>query len=150
MSKAFVHYPGTHESIDFFLQCAQELLPDLSGWTHKNAYCIVVIYERAPIAYVVYSKVTDRNLEMSIVTTNAHWCNRKVLRHLFHYPFMTNKVARVTATCRASNQKVTSMLDRLGFCREGLLFDWYEKNEHAALYGMIKENCKWLRQSEVN
>lgn len=98
-------------------------------------------------ALVVYSRFSGRDMEMSIVSWHPKWCSAKVLRILFHYPFEFAKCARVTATTRERATNVRRFLERIGFRQEGVVRKCYVDND-GVFYGMLREECKWLRKRE--
>ena len=73
------------------------------------------------IGGVVYHNYRWPNIELSIATISSKWCNKKNLKAIFDYPFTFNNAKRVTAIIDAGNNKAISLVEKLGFMREGLL-----------------------------
>ena len=72
------------------------------------------------------------------------WCQRRVLRELFWYPFEVAGCERLTAAVRDGNTKSLEFLYRLGFRKEGVLRKGWNGKTNAILLGMLKSECRWL------
>ena len=100
-------------------------------------------------AGVVYNNLTDdmRDCHMTIAADNPKWCGRLILRALFDYPFNQLGVSRVTAMTNQKNKKAKDLLKRLGFQHEGCIRYYHNPNEGALIYGMLKSECLWIRDT---
>lgn len=74
----------------------------------------------------------------------ALWCHKSVLFHIFTYPFEEMRVARVTAPVKSTNTRSIRLVTALGFMLEGTLRRAGRAGEDIHLYGMLKEECRWL------
>lgn len=95
------------------------------------------------IAGVVYHNWRPPGIEMSIASLNPRWCNRRILYHLFNYPFNQLGVARITGLVDSSNKSARDFDERLGFVHEGTLRKAHP-NDDAEIYGMLREECRWI------
>ncbi len=96
------------------------------------------------IGGVVYNNYRHPNIEMTIATATPRWCSRSILRILFWYPFNTFDCRRVTAVTESTNQPARAFLCRLGFHEEGTMRRAFPSGADAAIYGMLREECRWL------
>lgn len=113
---------------------------------------IGVLYNNQLVAGVVYNALTEdmRDCHMTISSVSPHWAGRLVLKALFDYPFNQLGVARVTAMTNQKNKKSKDLLKRLGFSHEGCIRYYYNPNEGALIYGMLKSECIWIRDTVKN
>lgn len=95
------------------------------------------------IGGAVYHNYRSPNIEVSLATTSPLWANRKTLYCGFHYPFNLLGCKRITLLVDSTNQKSISLVERLGFVREGLMRE-ARPNDDLLVYGMLKSECKWL------
>lgn len=95
------------------------------------------------IASVLYTRYRWPDVEIGIHTIDKRWCNRRTLRHIFHYPFVQLKCRRVTAATDPAKPAVCSFLKRIGFTIEGRLRDGLPEGDLLVL-GMTRDECRWL------
>ncbi len=101
------------------------------------------------IAGVVYNNYREGvGLEATIASTSPRWCNRATLAAIFGYPFDQVGCRRLTAITERKNQPVRAFLCRIGFREEGLLRHGFPSDD-AVVYGMLREECRWLRTKEA-
>lgn len=115
-------------------ECGQFTLPRAIGIADDNGL----------IAGVVYHGFTGLNCEMSIAAESPRWASRGRLFFLFAYPFEQLGCQRVTAITARANKRSRDMLERLGFKLEGVARCAMPKNKDAMIYGMVRDECKWL------
>ena len=115
---------------------------DLGPFTNSRA--IGVSHKGALIAGVVYSPTTQRDMEMTLATTNRRWCTRRTIFHLLYYPFVVADMHRCSVLIRVSNERAIDLVTRLGFNREGLLREWFAPGEDAVICGLLRRDCKWI------
>ncbi len=97
------------------------------------------------IAVVVYNAQDESNIGISIATSTPKWCTKTALKLIFGFPFIQLEMNRVTATINENNLKSRSLVERLGFILEGELKQYYQTGESAMIYGLLKDNCRWLK-----
>ncbi len=95
------------------------------------------------IAACVYHDYRDGQIEASIAASSQRWANRSVLFGLFAYPFIQVGAKRMLVTCSEANHKAMKMNRQLGFVEEGRLRKMFGKHD-AVLFGMLKQECKWI------
>lgn len=96
-------------------------------------------------AVIVYNAKDESNIGMSIASTTPKWCKKSVLKIAFGFPFMQLGLNRVTGIQNEFNHKARSLVERLGFELEGEMKQYYQNGESAMIYGMTKDNCRWLK-----
>lgn len=126
------------------------IVPKNAEWGPFRA--IGVLYNDSLVAGVVYNQLKQdlRDCHMTIASSQPSWCSKLILKALFDYPFNQIGVARVTAITNQSNKKTKNMLKRLGFLHEGCIRYYYNPNEGALIYGMIKSECNWIKDTVLN
>ena len=113
--------------------------------TQDFGECKTIAFKKDWLAVVVYNALDESNLGISIATDSPKWCSKAVLKVIFGFPFIQLGVNRITATIRETNEKSTELVKRLGFILEGQLQKYYATGETAMIYGMTKDNCRWLK-----
>ena len=74
---------------------------------------------------------------------------RKHIKYVFDYGFNQLKCGRMTAVCRNGYERNERILSGTGWTKEGIVRKVMKiKNEFvdAAVYGMLKDECKWIRK----
>lgn len=104
---------------------------------------IGVVRDDKLIAGIVYHNYRPPGIEMSIASIDPRWCTRRILFHAFNYPFNQLNVKRITVLVDSENQPVRAFDERLGFIYEGTLKE-ANPNGDAALYRMLKSECRWI------
>lgn len=123
---------------------SQKLFGHPKGYDEK-AVAIGAYLDNDLIAAVVYTDYhKDRSIEMSIVSIDSRWATRHNLKRFFAYPFIQLKLKRVQAVVSVHNEGAISMLERLGFKREGTHRCAYWDGKDAHSYGMLKHECRYI------
>lgn len=115
----------------------------------KFAKAIGIMRGKEVLAAVVYHNYTNHCIEMSIVSVDKRWCNRHNLKALFAYPFTQLGLRRVQALCSSTDEWVQMFIKRLGFSHEGIHPCGYWDGGDALSFGMLKENCKWIKDAST-
>jgi RimJ/RimL family protein N-acetyltransferase len=131
-------------------------LPEKGGLQTRADFgkfqAIGVMVDDKPVAGVVYSNY--RQLEhgadccITIAASNPIWCQRSTLRYLFEYPFLELNCSRMTALIKEGNEKSIKLCAGLGFKREGVMQRGFDGRSNAILYGMRRDQCKWLKPED--
>ena len=99
------------------------------------------------IAAAVYHDLRKGQIEASIASTSLRWASRSVLHALFAYPFKQVGATRLLVQCSEANEKTMKIVKQLGFTEEGRLRQLYAPHD-AVLWGMLKEECQWIRNQD--
>jgi RimJ/RimL family protein N-acetyltransferase len=86
------------------------------------------------------------SIHVSIASTSPKWCNRRILKAFFGYPFLQMKVKRLTAYTGKSMASVRQFLERLGFQQEGIMRQGFADDD-VVIYGMLRSECPWLERT---
>jgi RimJ/RimL family protein N-acetyltransferase len=104
------------------------------------------IKDGALVAAVVwhgYDALT-RNCEVAIAAAERGWCSREFLRRAFRVPFEALECRRVTARINVTNTRSRRLCEGLGFVLEGLLRKADVDGGDVLIYGLLKEECRFL------
>jgi len=97
------------------------------------------------IAGVVYNWYTGPSIAMHVAAEpGRRWLNRDFLYRCFAYPFLQLKCNRVTGLVRVDNLDAQRFDEHLGFKREGVIRQGADDKTDLILYGMLKDECRWL------
>lgn len=73
-----------------------------------------------------------------------YWATRRFFRACFKYLFKQLGLRRVTGLVDASNLAARALNERLGFKQEGVLRKRAPGGGDMIVYGMLREECRWL------
>ncbi len=97
------------------------------------------------VAGVVFAGKTDTNVHMHVASDGTRrWMTPEYLGFCFAYPFFHLKCERVTGHVRADNLDAQRFDEHLGFIREGRLRRACADGTDLIIYGMLKEECRFL------
>lgn len=74
------------------------------------------------------------------------WASRRFLAHVFAYPFITCELRRLTSLVAFDNKPALRLNQKLGGVREGLLRQAGPNGEALVVFGMLREECRWIPQ----
>lgn len=100
------------------------------------------------VVYTEFGRDAQRkahSMQLSIASTTPKWANRQTLHTFFAYPFLQLGCRRIWTQCSAENEQVISFNERLGFTAEGIHREAWPLGGDAISWGMLKDECKWLR-----
>jgi RimJ/RimL family protein N-acetyltransferase len=98
------------------------------------------------IAGVVYNMYTGPSISMHVAAVpGKRWMTREYLYRCFAYPFIQLDCNRITGLVRVDNLEAQKFDEHLGFKREGLLRRACTDGTDMILYGMLKQECRFLR-----
>ncbi len=86
--------------------------------------------------------------DASIYSESPRWATRRVLRTLFHYPFVQCGLRRLQTISEAADAKVCRFNERLGFTREGTLREAWDQGGDAVVWSMLPHECPWLEEDD--
>jgi RimJ/RimL family protein N-acetyltransferase len=114
-----------------------------------NAVGIGVLIDGKPVAGIVFNSYRKfkhgADIHVQIASDNPHWCQRKILRYIFNYVFIELDCARITAIIKEGNKSSVKLCAGLGFKREGVIRRGYDGKTNALVYGMLKDQCRWIK-----
>jgi len=95
------------------------------------------------VAGVAFHDRQYHNVHASIVALPGS-LTKQFMKAIFHYPFNQLKVNRITVCVRRSNEASSKLAQRMGFSLEGIQRKGYPDGEDKFIFGMLKEECKWI------
>lgn len=105
---------------------------------------------RGPKVVLLYNHYLKPNIAIHVVARpGALWCFPDILYHVFNYPFTQLECARVTAPIKSINLASIRTVKALGFVYEGSLRRAGRSGEDLLLYGMLREECRWLNERKA-
>lgn len=97
------------------------------------------------IAGVVYNLYNGPSICMHVAAEpGSRWLTRDFLFRVFAYPFIQLGCNRVTGLVRTDNMEARRFDEHLGFKQEGVIRKGASNGMDMILYGMLKEECRWL------
>jgi hypothetical protein len=100
-------------------------------------------------AGVVFHNYHGHDIEMSAAADDPLWCLPETLRQLFAYPFAQLNCVRMTTITGRKNKRARKIDERLGFRLEGVVRKGIDGKEDAVIYGLLKSECKWIKDNAV-
>jgi hypothetical protein len=74
----------------------------------------------------------------------GNWLTRRFLGECFRHIFIKLGCVRCTGIVAESNLRAQRFDEGLGFIHEGTLRRFLPNGEDAMIYGMLREECRWL------
>ena len=97
------------------------------------------------IAGVVFNMYTKASICMHVAAEpGRRWMTKDFLWRSFAYPFIQLGCNRITGLVREDNLDAQRFDEHLGFKREGLIRKGCTDGSNMILYGMLREECRWL------
>lgn len=97
------------------------------------------------IAGVVFNLYNKAGICMHVAAVpGKRWMTKDFLWRVFAYPFLQLNCNRVTGLVREDNIVAQKFDEHIGFKREGLIRKGATDGADIILYGMLKEECRWL------
>lgn len=102
-------------------------------------------------AVTIMEDFDKQNCMIHLVSDQSvNWFNRYYIKFIFNYLFKILGLRRVTATVPVDNQKALSFDTRMGFQVEGMLRKAEIGDVDMVIFGMLREECKWIKQENYN
>lgn len=120
-----------------------ERLPCVKRWMDQYVTFGVCIDGELK-AGVVFDQYTGSDICMHVVVEDRRAVTREALKAAFSFPFVTLGCQRVTGLVPARNVKARRFDEGLGFVLEGIKKQAFEDGEDELIFGMLKEDCRWL------
>jgi len=97
------------------------------------------------VAVVAYNQWHHPSICGHIASDGSkRWLNRAFLHAMFDYPFRQLGCARITAPIAESNISAINFVTKLGFQLEGRLRKALPNGEDRLIFGLLREECKWV------
>lgn len=125
---------------------AQSILTTNMKGLFKDAHGIGIEEDGNLLAACVYDGYVGTSITLHIAAVpGKRWMTKGALFAAFAYPFKQLGCTRVSGLVRLDNVVAQKFDEHLGFKREGLLRRWYPDGCDAIVYGMLREECRFLK-----
>jgi len=94
---------------------------------------------------VVFNNFRSFDVHMSAPFDHVGWALPETIQDLCDYPFNRWGMMRVTAITGKKNKKARKVLEYIGFKFEGVSRLGLDGERDAHVYGLLKQECKWLK-----
>ena len=91
-----------------------------------------------------FNEYRGRDVQYHAACDDPKVLTRSRIRLLFRYPFEQLGVSRISCVIAASNSRSRRVVEGLGWTEEGTVRKFYADNEDAKIYGMLREDCRWI------
>lgn len=109
----------------------------------KDTLIIANVTER--YCGVVGLKQWGKNdIELFAAASKPGWVTRQFARHIAETVFVVNDCNHCTVKIRAKNKVAREAAVRAGFRHEGMMRQANDDGDDIHIYGMLREECKWL------
>lgn len=140
-----VLYGADRDIIEF----VRQRIPQAQSGFASDAVALGVVRHGRLLGGAVFDQYTEfqgqANIVMSAAFDSPAWCTRKTMRRLYGYPFIQIGCRRMTTITRADNVAARSADERMGFIQEGVIRKYFPGDVDAILYGMLREECRWIK-----
>lgn len=117
--------------------------------TFKDYTALGVVRRGTFVGGVVYHEFMRMNygnsIKVSFAFSSPSWALPETMRKICSYPFVQLDCVRVTALVAKPNKRSRQMVEFIGFTREGAHPKGIDGRETAISYGLLRENCRWIR-----
>ncbi len=97
---------------------------------------------------VLYNNYRRFDIQMTIAMLHPGWALPGTIRAMFAYPFKHLGCTRVSAIVGRKNKRSRRLTEGVGFKLEGVVKRGLDGVEDAMIYGMLREDCRWISQRE--
>lgn len=108
---------------------------------------IGVVRDGGLIGAVLYHcyRRSDAVADLEIVIAGEPgWLSRDRLNKFFHYPYVDLGCTRTTVVVSKKNRRARKLAERLGYRLEGQIRKAMQDGADAMVYGMLKQECRWI------
>lgn len=105
----------------------------------------VVDAKGTPVAGVSYDDYNGVHVQAAIAADpRSAWCSRRVLYHIFAYPFVQLDCHAISLIVAASNLLSLNLATKLGFRGEAIIKCAAYDRSDVIVLKMFREECRWL------
>ena len=84
------------------------------------------------------------DIELTLAADSPRWATKEMFQAAFAYPFLQLGCRRVTVRIQEGNYRARKLIEGTGFKLEGLLRNASAEGGGLLIYGMLREECRWL------
>ena len=112
-------------------------------FSHQRWLCVTARDEDGEVMGVLACEFKNSfDVHFSTAILDQRCMSKRLLRTIFRTLF--SKAVRITALVSPSNERAIRQMRRLGFVYEGFLRKGVEGNRDALMFGMLREDCRFL------
>lgn len=116
------------------------------NWLEGDYYTLGFKLGHKLLGGLIYHNIRpNRDLWMTIYTTDKRWCNRRVLKVIFSLAFNLWQVERISISVSVNNKSCRKLVEKLGFKQEGLSRKYMDDGSDCLFYGMLKSENEWSK-----
>lgn len=131
-------------NLPYAVKWANERIKSLGDFPEDTGN-LALMRDGVIVAVCVYTEYAGAGVAMNIASDGSkRWMTKQFLRACFEWPFDYLKVNRVTGLVRADQPDVMKFDEHLGFKREGVLRKAEPDGMDLIIYGMLKDECRWI------
>ena len=131
------------KSIGDYVKKHAHIHHDVNDWYSYFGY----IENNKVLGGLLFSDWDGYNIWVHLALESPRVCQRRFIKMLFTYCFIQLKCGRITAMCINGYKRNERLLKGTGFVKEGRIRKVMKVNGKfidGALYGMLKEECRWV------
>ena len=120
----------------------------IGGQEHfsSDCFCIGIQNEAGEIeGGCVFTGYDGVGVVLHSAGSSPAWLNRTFLRVVFSYPFIQLGCRRLTTLVREDNEHAQKIALKAGFKYEGLLRGAEPDGCGLLVYGMLIDECRWIK-----
>lgn len=115
-------------------------------WPWPGCHTISLWDDTEILAAVVYESFDRVSITCHIAGVHgSRWMTKQYLWTIFNYPFEQLKVARINVCVADSNAASKALVEHMGFQKEGQIRKGAPDGGDLIVYGMLREECRFLR-----
>lgn len=118
----------------------------LAAGGFHNGYAAGLTERGRLVGGVLLTHVTTFDGHITVAFDSARVLTPDTLDKLFRVPFRHLCLRRLTALVDPKNKRCRRLLEGLGFSQEGKLRRGLDGRRDAIVYGMLAEECRWIRE----
>lgn len=110
-----------------------------------GAKALGVVRGESLVAAVTYENFNGVHVESCIAAMpGAGWASRRVLRHLFGYPFVQLGCRAISVSAGTDNLPSINLATKMGFKPEALIRYAAPSGADMVVLKMMREDCPWI------
>lgn len=133
---------------DLVSEMVRSRIPQMRDRSFGECTALGVVRRGVLVGGWVYHRYRGFDVMISAAFDRPGWALPGTVRALFEYPFHQLGCERISAWTGKKNRKARKALEDLGFVLEGVCKRGYDGVEDACMYGLLKQDCRWLKGRE--
>lgn len=134
---------GTNPNAQITAKWVQAQIGIPFGWPECTS--LALCEDGDIIAGVIFEGYFAGSINIHVAAIpGRRWMTRQFLQETFYYPFVQLDCHRLTGVVADSNEEAKRFDEHLGFVREGRIRKGAPDGTDLIIYGMLKEECRFL------